>query len=56
MVIAPDELLTIKNEKPKTKVDVTGNTTVWVVEPVKNCWYVLATVNVVVPAAVAVVV
>jgi hypothetical protein len=34
---------------------VTGRTTVWVVVPVKNCWLRLATVRVVVPAAVAVV-
>ena len=41
--------------RPSTNVLVTGRTTVWVVVPVKNCWLRLASVRVVVPAAVAVV-
>ena len=40
---------------PTTSVLVTGNTTVCVVVPVKNCWCALVTLSVVVPAAVAVV-
>jgi hypothetical protein len=36
-------------------VDATGSVTVWVVEPVKNCFAADPTVSVVVPAAVAVV-
>lgn len=54
-VTTPEELLTIKNACPNTSVDVTGSNTVWVVLPVKNCWYALNTVRVVVPAPVAVV-
>ena len=48
--------LIIVNDCPRTRVDVTGITTVCVVDPVKYCCWALATVNVVVPAAVAVVV
>lgn len=55
-VTTPVELLTTTKRKPVVSVDVTGNTTVCVVVPVKNWNSVLATVSVVVPAAVAVVV
>lgn len=56
MVTAPVLLFTIKNCCPFTSVVATGNVTVWVVLPVKYCWYVLPTTSVVVPAAVAIVV
>ena len=55
-VTAPVELLLIKNVCPRDNVLVTGNVTVWVVEPVKNCCSLLAAVRTVVPAAVTVVV
>jgi hypothetical protein len=55
-VTAPVLLLLIWNDSPRTRVAVDGSTTVWVVEPVKYWIGVLADVNVVVPAAVAVVV
>jgi len=55
-VKSPVELLWIVKTVPRTKVATTGSTTVCVVIPVKNCVWVLAAVNVVVPAAVAVVV
>ena len=54
-VIFPVELLINVHDIPRCKVDVTGITTVCVVTPVKYCWLALATVNVVVPAEVAVV-
>ena len=48
--------MVIKNACPVAKVVAFGSTTVWVVEPVNCCKYVLAEVKVDVPAAVAVVV
>jgi hypothetical protein len=53
-VKTPVELFVIVYPRPSTKVLVTGKTMVCVVEPVKNCWLGLASVRVVVPAAVAV--
>lgn len=54
-VTVPELLFTMLNFCPKTIVLVTGITTVWVVEPVKYCCSELATVKVVVTAAVAIV-
>jgi len=54
-VTTPVELFWMKYRWPSTIVEVTGNVTVCVVLPVKNCWLAEDTVSVVVPAAVAVV-
>ena len=56
IVKLPLELLWIVKKVQRIKVAATGSTTVCVVYPVKNCVEVLVEVNVVVPAAVTVVV
>lgn len=55
-VSIPELLFSIRKLCPVVSVEATGNTTVCVVDPVNACIPVLATVSVVVPAAVAVVV
>lgn len=54
-VTAPELLLMTRHEAPAT-TSVVGRTTVWVEVPVKTCMPLLPAVNVVVPAAVAVLV
>jgi hypothetical protein len=50
----PVELLTMWNDHPVVRVDVTGSVMVWVVTPVNSWYWVLVFVRTVVPAAVAV--